>query len=367
MPRPLAINHSENRDIEAIDRQILVYFVGVLVWGRAMDVRRLNPLYRGFVSLGGVLSAGVLSLGFVSVMGSPALARMKIELGKPLPAPQPAKPAKPVVLDPLPTPVPVRSFQDWCQLKHKQPQVKNTVEAVFRLVGSKRCGEASQRLAKLERLDFSGLGVADLRPLEGVQGVKILVLDRNPVRDLSPLVRWSALEVLSVKNSSLKDLKGIAGMTSLKALAIDGSFVRELDAVAGLGNLESLSAVGCRVQSMAPLSGLRNLRMLDLGRNQVDDVTPLALSQNLEELYLNDNQVRDVRALGGVVALRVLNLNNNNIKDFKALGSLGGLMRLEILGMPMETNPCPVALNNRAVCLYHKVPAAVVEKPIVKK
>jgi hypothetical protein len=331
-----------------------MYFMGVLVWlgGGVMD--------RAFLGL--LLTAAWLAAGL------PAGAKMKVELGKPLPAPVKTTPVPmPVepVLAPPPKPLVVRSFQDWCLVPKKESQVRATVEGVFRLVGSKRCAEAAARLNKLERLDLSGLGVADLRPLAGLRGVKVLVLDRNPIRDLSPLAGLVNLEVLSVKGSSLKTLAGVAGLTSLKALAIDGSFVRDLEPVAGLGGLESFSASGCRVQSVASLAGLRNLRVLDLGRNQVEDLTPIALSQSLEEIYLNDNNVRDVRALGGVIALRVLNLNNNKIKDFKALGSLGGLMRLELLGMPTEVNPCP-ALAARAVCLYHKVPVEVVEKPVVK-
>jgi hypothetical protein len=315
-------------------------------------------MYRGFLGL--AVGVAVLALGL------PGEARMKVELGKPVPAPVKATPVNmPVEPIALPKPVPVRSFQDWCLVKKKESSVRATVEGVFRLVGSKRCAEAAQRLSKLERLDFSGLGVADLRPLAGLRGVKVLVLDRNPIRDLSPIAGWSTLEVLSVKGSSIKTLAGVAGLTRLKALAIDGSFVRDLEAVAGLVGLESFSASGCRVQSVAPLAGLKNLRVLDLGRNQVEDLTPIALSQSLEEVYLNDNNVRDVRALGGVVALRVLNLNNNKIKDFKSLGSLGGLMRLELLGMPTEVNPCPI-LAARAVCLYHKVPVAGVEKPVKK-
>jgi Leucine-rich repeat (LRR) protein len=315
-------------------------------------------MYRGFLGL----AVGVVGLVAIALPGE---ARMKVELGKPAPVratpvPMPVEPGV------APKPVAVRSFQDWCSVKKKESSVRATVEAVFRLVGSKRCGEAAARLGKLERLDLSGLGVADLRPMAGLRGVKVLVLDRNPIRDLSPIAGWSSLEVLSVKGSSLKTLAGVAGLTSLKALAIDGSFVRDLGAVAGLSGLESLSATGSRVESLAPLTGLRNLRLLDLARNQVEDLTPLALLPSLEEIYLNDNNVRDVRALGGVVALRVLNLNNNKIKDFKALGSLGGLMRLELLGMPMEVNPCPV-LAVRAVCLYHKVPVEVVEKPVVVK
>jgi Leucine-rich repeat (LRR) protein len=309
---------------------------------------------------------GLLLTAALWVAQLPAGAKMKVELGKPLPAPVKTTPVpmpvEPVLAPPKPL---ARSFQDWCLVPKKESQVRATVEGVFRLVGSKRCAEAGARLNKLERLDLSGLGVADLRPLAGLRGVKVLVLDRNPIRDLSPLAGLVNLEVLSVKGSSLKTLAGVAGLTSLKALAIDGSFVRDLEPVAGLGGLESFSASGCRVQSVASLAGLRNLRVLDLGRNQVEDLTPIALSQSLEEIYLNDNNVRDVRALGGVIALRVLNLNNNKIKDFKALGSLGGLMRLELLGMPTEVNPCP-ALAARAVCLYHKVPAEVVEKPVVK-
>ncbi|NJM46803.1 MAG: leucine-rich repeat domain-containing protein [Alkalinema sp. RU_4_3] len=298
--------------------------------------------------------------------GTACGARMKVELGKPLPAPVApvGKPVDPAKLQ-LPVAAPVRSFQDWCLVKNKQADVRATVAGVFRLVGTKRCAEAAERLGKLERLDLSGLGVADLRPLAGLKGVKVLVLDRNPIRDLSPIANWNSLELLSVKGSSLKTLTGVAGLTNLKALAIDGSFVRDLEAVAGLASLESFSASGCRVQSVAPLAGLKNLRVLDLGHNQVEDLTPIALSQSLEEVYLNDNQVRDVRALGGVIALRILNLNNNKIKDFKALGSLGGLRRLEILGMPMETNPCPI-LAERAVCLYHKVPSESTEKPVTK-
>jgi internalin A len=278
----------------------------------------------------------------------------------------PQKPRQAVVR----TEATAKTFLDWCLLPEKSAVVKSTVEAVFRAVGTKRCSQAAAKVEKLEKLNLTGMGARDLRPIAGLGNLTGLILDRNPVRDLEPLVGLKRLEVLSLNGSSVKDLKPLMRLGGLKGLAIDGTFVRDLAPVASLGGLVEFSAQGNRLQNIAPLAGLKNLRYLALSRNLIDELTPLTWLSELEELYLNDNKVRDVKPISGLTVLRVLTLNNNKIELFEPLTSLPSLKRVELLGMPTKINPCP-AMPKRSVCLYHHIPSEVEEgqeapKPVSK-
>jgi internalin A len=329
----------------------------------------VRPLFRvsGAVYFDGVDFAvwHMAMKSWLAIVGLLGLVGVEQAVAKPIVA----KPigVKPIGVKPIGRSVnEAKTFLDWCLLPEKSAGVKATVEAVFQAVGTKRCGTAAVKVEGLKRLDLSGMGVRDLRPIGALGQITVLVLDRNPVRDLQPLVGLKQLEVLSLNRSSVKDLGAVSQMPGLKALAIDGTFVRDLTAVAGLNGLREFSAQADRIEDIAPLTGLTNLRYLALSRNNIEELTPLTALTNLEELYLNDNKIKSVKPISGLVLLRTLALNNNRIKGFEPLLSLPSLQRLELLGMPTELNPCPV-MPKSGICLYHQVPTVeprAAEKPL---
>lgn len=245
------------------------------------------------------------------------------------------------------------TFLDWCMLPQKSVTLKSMVEAVFKAMGTKRCAEAADRLGQVKELDLTGMEVRDLQPLGRLPNLTRLVLDRTPLQTLRGLLDLPNLEVLSLRNSSMQQLEGVGRLRRLKVLVIDGSFVSDLGPVAGLKELRELSAQGNRIRDLGTLVDLRNLQVLRLRNNLIEDITPLAFLSELRELYLDNNLIRDLRPLSGLYVLQILTLNDNLVHNFKVLMLLPSLSRVELLGMPVEENPCPIMLKKGA-CSYHQ-------------
>ena len=177
-------------------------------------------------------------------------------------------------------------------------------------------------LADLEVLDVGGNRIVDLWPLAGMGGLERLDLGDNAVVDLSALGGLAGLRVLDLSDNAVSDISPLAALTGLRRLDLSGNRVADLRPLSELHGLEVLLLDGNAVSDLVPLWGLANLTHLGLGGNRVADIGLLRDAPSLRRLDLAGNRLRDVAALGGLPELVWLRLSGNPIADFHPVGRL---------------------------------------------
>ena len=196
-------------------------------------------------------------------------------------------------------------------------------------------GTGGRRPAKIEALDLSNRGLADLSPLSGLTDLEALDLSGNRIADLSPLSALPGLERLDLGGNAVADLSALAGLAGLRVLDLSGNAVADLSPLAALASLRRLDLSGNRVVDIRPLSELRGLEVLLLDGNRVADLAPLWGLPELAHLGLAGNRVADAALLRGAGSLRRLDLAGNPLRDVPALGALPRLAWLNLSGNPI--------------------------------
>ena len=190
---------------------------------------------------------------------------------------------------------------------------------------------ALPRFARFICLGISGLGVADLSPLSGLDLVHLFVSD-NAISDLEPLANLLALELLYVDGNRISDLRPLANLIELERLHLNDNAISDLAPLAGLVKLEWLHLDGNRISDLQPLANLFELKQLILDGNDVSDLGPLANLVKLKGLYLDENSVSGLGPLEHLVELEHLRLNHNLVSDLGPLANLVGLRWLRLEG-----------------------------------
>jgi len=127
-------------------------------------------------------------------------------------------------------------------------------------------------LKNLQTLDLSRLRITDLSDFEpgGLDNLKELILDNNPIQDINE-EGFKNLKELSLVNTRIKKLPIISTIEKLNCSRCDGIDWK------GLNNWGSLHA-----------DALKNLKRLDVSRTQIDDIEGLVETLNLNNLiYVN--------------------------------------------------------------------------------
>ena len=189
--------------------------------------------------------------------------------------------------------------------------------------------------AKVEVLDLSARGLADLSALSGLADLEVLDLGGNRIADLSPLAGIAGLERLDLRDNAVADLSALAGLASLRVLDLSGNAVSDVSPLAALTELRRLDLSGNRVADLRPLSELRGLEVLLLDGNAVSDLVPLWGLTELAHLGLGDNRVTDVGLLRDARSLRRLDVSGNRLRDVSVLGDLPELVWLRVSGNPI--------------------------------
>ena len=197
-------------------------------------------------------------------------------------------------------------------------------------------GTGSRSAGKVEVLDLSASGLADVSSLGGLGDVEVLDLGGNRVDDLWPLAAMAGLEVLDLRDNAVGDVSPLAGLPHLRLLDLSGNAVSDLSPLAGLTALRRLDLSGHGVTDLRPLSELRRLEVLLLDRNQVANLVPLWGLPRLAHLGLEGNLVADAALLRDVRSLRRLDLAGNRLRDVSALGDLPKLAWLRLSGNPIS-------------------------------
>ena len=189
--------------------------------------------------------------------------------------------------------------------------------------------------AKVEVLDLSQRGLADLSALSGLADVEVLNLAGNRVTDLWPLAGMGGLERLDLGDNAVADLWALGGLAGLRVLDLSDNAVSDVSRLAALTELRRLDLSGNRVTDLRPLSELPRLEVLLLDGNAVSDLVPLWGLPELAHLGLDDNRVTDVALLRDARSLRRLDLSGNRVRDVSMLGDLPKLVWLSLSGTPI--------------------------------
>ena len=188
---------------------------------------------------------------------------------------------------------------------------------------------------KIEMLDLSSRGLADLSALAGLADLEVLDLGGNRVVDLWPLAAVAGLEVLDLGGNAVGDVSALGGLRHLRVLDLSGNAVSDVSALAGLTALRRLDLSGNRVADLRPLSELRRLEVLLLEGNRVSDLVPLLGLPELAHLGLGNNRLADIGLLRYALSLRRLDVAANQLRDVSALGEQPRLMWLRLAGNPI--------------------------------
>ena len=153
-------------------------------------------------------------------------------------------------------------------------------------------------LASLRELNLRDNAVADLGPLAGLTGLRVL--------DVGPLAGLTGLERLDLSGNRIAGVSALSGLTGLEVLLLDGNGIGDVLPLWSLQGLVHLGLAGNRIVDIGLLAELRSLQRLDLSGNRVSDVSPLGDLSGLVWLRLPGNPVSDVAPLGRLTLLRRL-------------------------------------------------------------
>jgi len=211
------------------------------------------------------------------------------------------------------------------------------------------------QVAELERLEFTGSQVTDLRPIAGLVHLRGLSVPNNPIAHLTPLSGLTELDVLDISGTQVADLSPIAGLPKVSAVIMQGTPPDSIEPLASLISLRVLDLSGCDVRDATPIAALPDLLVLSLrdnpeltsldfattlpslrdlhvGRTSVVDLTPMAEVPTLEELDLYDTQVADLSPLVGHPRLTSLNVSHTRIADLALVAGIAGLKSIYAAG-----------------------------------
>lgn len=144
-------------------------------------------------------------------------------------------------------------------------------------------------LARLTKLDASGMRVRSLNGLGGAVNLTELELFNNQVSDLSPISGLRKLTKLFVESNQLKSVCPIVGnFTTLTEFDAANNQITE---VGCLSKLKSLTDLRLSKNAISDISTLVNIPAdyVELTDNLIEDVAVIANWPNLAQLYLANN------------------------------------------------------------------------------
>lgn len=232
---------------------------------------------------------------------------------------------------------------------------RKTVDVLARVAGTRDCDRMVTSLVKLKVLDVTGSGIFDLMPIGDLNQLESLVLSQNQMVDLGPVAKLNKLKSFVIRGSKVKELTALSGLSELRRVIVEDSRVEDITPLRGLLKLGEVSIASNPIKDLSPLASLGELTKFNGSRTLVEDLSPLTSLQYLVELRLDGSLVRTVRPIVGLMGLQVLTLNETPL-DLAGIADLGvfvNLKRLEVLGIPMKTSPCP-QMRSGSVCLFHQ-------------
>ena len=98
-----------------------------------------------------------------------------------------------------------RTFADWCRQKADlSPETKHTVDVLLKIAGTTECDAANQKLSSLPGLGLiDDHKISDIKPLESLTNLTVLILIGNKIRDIKPLHSLTKLTRLNIMGNPI--------------------------------------------------------------------------------------------------------------------------------------------------------------------
>ena len=113
------------------------------------------------------------------------------------------------------------------------------------------------------------------------------------VIDLTPLEKLNNLQTLFINKTPVNNIKPLSNLYNLKNLTIRETWVSDLEPLRKLSNLEKLNIENTNVTDLEPLSGLKNLKLLYIGgcknisEKQIEDLKKALPELNIKTYIAN--------------------------------------------------------------------------------
>lgn len=156
------------------------------------------------------------------------------------------------------------------------------------------------KFTKLKFLDLSSLSLKDIKPLEDLFDLEILVLNRNLIQDLGPLAKLENLKQLSLAYNKVENIEALKDLENLQWLNLNFNSIEDIKPLEGLKKLETLELSNNQIKWVKVLTLLTNLKSVDLTENPLEKdnqlirrklkfIDDLKLSEPIEWVYDDDN------------------------------------------------------------------------------
>ncbi|MYB65293.1 hypothetical protein F4X73_11440 [Candidatus Poribacteria bacterium] len=193
-----------------------------------------------------------------------------------------------------------------------------------------------KELTELE-LGFTDPKKYDLTGIEYATGLeKLTISHAHNISDIKPLEKLNALKSLTINRSSISDISPLSKLTQLRELSLYEGFVRDISPLKNLTQLNRLVLVANPISDFSPLTSLSELNDLSIYRTELSDLKPLANLEKLTQLRLSYNKISDISPLEELTQLTTLSLDNNRISNIAPLNKLTNLTRLYIYDNPLS-------------------------------
>lgn len=204
------------------------------------------------------------------------------------------------------------------------------------------CGLTGESLEVLKDLPLDRLSVQrnqieDAYALSGMENLRVLFLDQNPLSSVEPLASCPRLAEVHMQNTNVSDLSPLSNL-ALTYLDVIGSPVSDFRTAFGeKTNLDSFYATECSKEEVDALSNMTHLRLLGIFETPTVDESVVSKLSNLESVdFTGSKGIQSVEWAADVPRLDYLGLSRTSVKDISPLTKCEMLTHLDLNGTPVK-------------------------------
>ena len=186
----------------------------------------------------------------------------------------------------------------------------------------------------LEYLSLTGNQIADLDPLSGLTGLRVLDLGENPVRSVEALAQLTALQEVTLDATGITSVEVFEG-SGIQSLNVRSTWVADFSPLKSCPNLSRLIVGELPGGAVETLAGLTNLTELRLYSTPAVDLSCFVGFQKLQDLDLYGSTVSHPEALALLPNLRFVNLGQTGVSDLSFLPEFPVMTDLDLREDPL--------------------------------
>ena len=185
--------------------------------------------------------------------------------------------------------------------------------------------------------------------MEGEEGLKTLLFDKNNITQLDNLVSLPKLEVLDCSHNRIININEIKTLIGLRTVWLGFNLIENIDSLKYLTRIRELDLQRNRIFSISngTLSWLYNLQRLNISFNYLSEFpNDLTSLEALRELNMSNNKIVEVKSGKWIKmwGLEVLNLASNSLETLESISGIADLKNLRNINL--LSNPVFVMKQN---------------------